>query len=302
MIKLHTPMVRPSQDGGQSRIVAPLGSMQEPRGVGPFAVVSHQASPEHDPGALVVDADVRPHPHIGLVALTWMIAGHVTHRDDLGNRCELGPGDVGCTVAGRGVVHSERFERLRLLGGRVELFQLLLALPDGLEDIEPSFRCLRAAEIPVHEGEGWVARWLAHPEGEPGGVPLPMPALLVEVALRPGARWTPPEAEQRAAYVHTGEASCGGVTARAGTVLVLPPGAPELTAPTGATVVLFGGPPVGPRYAWWNYLHSSLERIEAARAAWREGRAPLPPGDTESFTPAPPDHGRPLLRLNAPAP
>jgi hypothetical protein len=52
---------------------------------------------------------------------------------------------------------------------------------------------------------------------------------------------------------------------------------------------------------WWNFIHSSLERIEAARAEWRAGRIPLPPGDTESFAPAPPDDGRPLVRLNHPA-
>jgi hypothetical protein len=50
---------------------------------------------------------------------------------------------------------------------------------------------------------------------------------------------------------------------------------------------------------WWNYLHSSVERIEAAKAEWRQGRMKLPDGDTESFTPCPPDDGRPLWRLNS---
>ncbi len=49
---------------------------------------------------------------------------------------------------------------------------------------------------------------------------------------------------------------------------------------------------------WWNYIHSSLERIEAAKAEWRGGRVKLPYGDTESFTPCPADDGRPLWRIN----
>ncbi|MBX3126212.1 MAG: hypothetical protein KF718_05825 [Polyangiaceae bacterium] len=38
----------------------------------------------------------------------------------------MGPGGVNCMIAGRGVVHSERFERLRTLGGRLELLQILM--------------------------------------------------------------------------------------------------------------------------------------------------------------------------------
>jgi hypothetical protein len=44
----------------------------------------------------------------------------------------------------------------------------------------------------------------------------------------------------------------------------------------------------------------ATEQIEAAKAEWRERRAKLPDGDTESFTPCPPDDGRPLWRLNRP--
>jgi len=53
------------------------------------------------------------------------------------------------------------------------------------------------------------------------------------------------------------------------------------------------------RYVWWNYMHSSLERIEAAKAEWRHGRVKLPSGDTESFTPCAPDEGRQLWRMNS---
>lgn len=92
----------------------------------------------------------------------------------------------------------------------------------------------------------------------------------------------------------------GGTRVDAQRTAVLSPGSALATGAEHARILAFGGERVGPRYMWWNYIHSSLERIEAARAEWRAGRVPLPPGDTESFTPAPPDEGRPLRRLNQP--
>jgi redox-sensitive bicupin YhaK (pirin superfamily) len=54
-----------------------------------------------------------------------------------------------------------------------------------------------------------------------------------------------------------------------------------------STIAVFGGePPDGPRFVWWNFVASSRERIEAAKARWRDdrfdpiagetGRIPLP--------------------------
>ena len=64
--------------------------------------------------------------------------------------------------------------------------------------------------------------------------------------------------------------------------------------------VCFGGQPIGPRYLWWNYLHARKERIEEAKATWREGRFPLPSDDRDDIIPLPADHERPLRILNAP--
>jgi redox-sensitive bicupin YhaK (pirin superfamily) len=61
----------------------------------------------------------------------------------------------------------------------------------------------------------------------------------------------------------------------------------------------FGGDAVGPRYLWWNYLHSSQERIEQAKAQWREKRFALPADDHDDVIPLPADHERPLRLLNA---
>lgn len=286
----------PGPPGMTNILAAPIEADGTKRSLGPFAVVGHVTMSPVSPGALPVDADVRAHPHIGLTAISYVLEGAITHRDSLGNRQELRPGDLGATVSGRGMVHSERFERLRLLGGGLEMFQLLLALPDDEQDGEPRF-----FHRSHHEqiSGGATVRWLFPcPPAAPAGMPITAPILLANVALAPDARWLVPEVEERAFYVLAGEVEVGETRVRAGQVAVLEPREATVRANEPAQLLAFGGTSVGPRYMWWNYMHSSLERIEAAKADWRQGRIKLPAGDTESFTPCPPDDGRPLVHLN----
>jgi redox-sensitive bicupin YhaK (pirin superfamily) len=301
MITIVEAQRAPAGPAAMNLLAAPLDLETAPRAVGPFAVVAHHKMAAVAAGALPVDADVRPHPHIGLTAITYVLEGAITHRDSLGNRCELVAGDLGVTVAGRGVVHSERFERLRLLGGALDLVQLLLALPDGAEDVEGSFYRVAAGAAPTTAASGAIARWLLPtPPEVPAALPRATPTLLADVTAERDVTWSIPEVPERAIYILAGEVELGGHRARAGQVAVVGRGEVAVRSLEPARFLAFGGAPVGPRYSWWNYLHSSLDRIEAAKAEWRAGQVKLPVGDTESFTPAPPDDGRPLRRLNAP--
>lgn len=289
----------PAAPGSSHFMAAPIGPDGALRTIGPFAMVAHAKTPASAPGSLPVDADVRPHPHIGLTAISYVLEGAVTHRDSLGNRRELLAGDVCATVSGRGVVHSERVERNRLFGSSFEMFQLLLGHPDGYEDIEPSFFFRAGAELPTSSREGANERWLfPNPPDAPTGMPTTTPILLADVALEPNARWSVPNVPERALYVMHGEIQAGASRVRAGQVAIAGPGDVSVSALESARFLAFGGTGIGARYMWWNYMHSSLARIEAAKAEWRQGRVKLPIGDTESFTPCPADEGRPLLRLN----
>ncbi len=277
---------------------APIDRTGAPRTVGPFSMVTHVRMPVTPPGALPVDVDVRAHPHIGLTAISYVLDGAITHRDSLGNRQELVAGHLGATVSGRGVVHSERFERIRLLGGRLEMFQILLALHDGFEDVEPCF-WHHVHDVPHASGSGAHVRWLlTAPPAAPVSIPSSSPILLADVTLDAGAAWSPPKAPERALYVHTGTLDVGPERATAGQVALLGSDEVVVSAVEPSRILAFGGTSTGPRFSWWNYQHSSLERIEAAKSDWREGRMTLPIGDTESFTPCPAADGRPLLRLN----
>jgi redox-sensitive bicupin YhaK (pirin superfamily) len=75
----------------------------------------------------------------------------------------------------------------------------------------------------------------------------------------------------------------------------LPPGAGSggRAGALGARLIVLGGETLnGPRYIWWNFVASSREKIEAAKADWAagdwaEGRFRLPPGDDAEFIPLP---------------
>jgi len=79
--------------------------------------------------------------------------------------------------------------------------------------------------------------------------------------------------------------------------LVFKPGAGVALAapgPAGARVIRLGGEPMeSPRYLSWNFVSSSAERIEQARADWQNGLFPQVPGETE-FIPLPATGGRPV--------
>jgi redox-sensitive bicupin YhaK (pirin superfamily) len=298
MIEIHDAKRLPPGPAGSGVMAAPLDFEKAPRSVGPFAIVVHQSFKDMPPGALPVDADVRCHPHIGLAAISYVVDGAVTHRDSLDNRCELRAGELGVTISGRGVVHSERAQSFEALGGAFELFQLLLALPDGNEDVEPAFFRLASKEIPIAKDGGATTRWLLpRPPDLPPGFPTTTPILLADVSLETGATWSPPDVPEQALLVRSGQLEIDKTRVRAGQIAVVRPDTViRATEPT--SLLAFGGTNVGPRHVWWNYIHSSRERIEVARAEWRAGKVPLPAGDTESFTPSPPDEGRPWRILN----
>jgi len=93
---------------------------------------------------------------------------------------------------------------------------------------------------------------------------------------------------ERAAYVVAGLVSVGGDRYGAGQMLVFSPGAEAtLTAEADTIVMGLGGEPVGERFIEWNFVSSSKERIEQAKADWRAGRMKLPDLDNGEFIPLP---------------
>jgi hypothetical protein len=110
-----------------------------------------------------------------------------------------------------------------------------------------------------------------------------------DVLIEPGARLAlPPAHEERGAFLVEGAVDLAGERHAAGQLLVFRPGIDiVLGAAQGARLMLLGGAPMdGPRHIWWNFVSSSPERIEAAKADWKAGRFLPVVGDSE-FIPLP---------------
>ena len=93
----------------------------------------------------------------------------------------------------------------------------------------------------------------------------------------------PADYAERAVYLVIGEIAVEGKTHGAGLLLVLQPGAAvTLTASSAARMMLLGGERLdGERHIFWNFVSSSKDRLEQAKADWRAERFPAVPGETE---------------------
>ena len=236
--------------------------------------------------------DVRPHPHIGLATMTYLLDGSILHRDSLGTIQPILPGAVNWMSAGRGIVHSERTApELRPIEKRLYGLQLWVALPADKEESAPAFTHYDAAGIPITSGEGVEARIVV---GDAFGHRSPVRSFtdlfFLDLKLDAGARFTLPALhDERALYLIEGKIELDGQTYDPGQLLVLAPGRPvDLKAATPARLVALGGEPLdGPRHIWWNFVSSRKDRIDHAKEDWRRERFGLPvPGETE-FIPLP---------------
>jgi redox-sensitive bicupin YhaK (pirin superfamily) len=258
------------------------------RSVGPFVFFDHFGPARFEPG-FPRSADVRPHPHIGLSTVTYLFDGEITHRDSVGSDIAISPGEVNWMTAGRGITHSERFETLRAQGGTLHGIQAWVALPEADEETDPAFAHHGPEDLPTYEGGGMWARLVA---GEAFGVRAAVkthsPMFYVHWRLAAGAKaQVAADYSERAAFVTRGSVEVEGHAVGVGQMLILGAGKPVVTAVTDAEVMLLGGEPLGPRYLEWNFVSSSRERIEQAKADWRAGRMKLPDADKDEFIPLP---------------
>lgn len=261
--------------------------------VGPFIFFDEMGPAEFLTGQGI---DVRPHPHIGLGTVTYLYRGEFQHRDSLGSNQIILPGEVNWMVAGRGITHSERTSAsTRTAPHDLYGVQTWIALPERDEDTAPSFEHHGREALPVIEADGARLRLiLGNAYGERAPAQVFSETFYVDAALDPGAKLPlPDEHEDRGIYVIEGEIAVAGDVFAAGRMLVFRPRdriAVEAGV-SGARLLLLGGATLsGPRYIWWNFVASSRDKIEAAKAAWRDEnreRFALPPGDDAEFIIAP---------------
>jgi redox-sensitive bicupin YhaK (pirin superfamily) len=286
MIDLVIPTRESELDGGlKVRRALPFRAR---RMVGPFIFLDEMGPVElADPPA----GDVPPHPHIGLSTVTYLFEGEILHRDSLGSKQLIRPGDINWMTAGRGIVHSERPPAgMRSSGRRLNGIQAWVALPLQHEEAEPSFEHYAAGILPEFEVQGARIKVLAGSAyGRTSPVKTHSSLFYLDVGIPSGKTLSfEPGAQESALYLATGHVTVDGQSFDGPTLVVFKPDiAIQITAHTDTRCLLLGGAPLeGPRHIYWNFVSSSRERIERAKDDWRAQRFPRVPEETD-FVPLP---------------
>ncbi|HEY6774336.1 MAG TPA: pirin family protein [Oxalicibacterium sp.] len=295
---LEVVVVPRTRDLGDNFEVRRALPTTQKRMVGPFVFLDQMGPHGFDAGT---GLDVRPHPHIGLATVTYLFDGEIEHRDSVGSVQVIQPGAVNWMTAGSGIVHSERTAAdKRKKPSSLFGLQCWVALPKAHEETDPDFAHIAATALPVLEGEGASVTIVA---GSFFGQRAPVPTLsdlfYADVVLQPGARLdVPAEYPEQAMYVVEGKLDLGRdgifeagqlLVLKANTAVTLRGAGPGMTR-----LMLLGGEPMdGSRYVSWNFVSSSLDRLEQAKEDWKNQRFAAVPGETE-FIPMPDIPGKPV--------
>lgn len=251
---------------GDMRLLRAL-PLEQQTSLGPFVFIDHY---RHQTQRGIGD---HPHPHAGIEVVSYLLEGGVEHRDSMGFRDRLGPGDAQFIRAGRGVLHAEQPE-----GGRHGL-QLWISLPPELKLVDPSYTSLRAAEIPDIQGDGSRLHVIA---GRVNGIQGPMAlsggAIFAQLQLDAGAKATlefDADAEL-GLYILQGQVDAAGTPLATGMLGVLGSGTNVRIQASGDEMVelaLIGGEPVkGAVLFSGPFVMDTPERLTQAKRDFAAGR------------------------------
>ncbi len=277
-------------DGTEVRRLLPQRTL---RTIGAWCFLDHYGPEEVSRGP---GMQVPPHPHIGLQTASWLFQGLVLHRDSLGSRQLIRPGELNLMTAGRGITHSEESAagRPSVLHG----LQLWIALPEAERHAEPRFA--HHADLPVvREGGASVTVAVGEYRGERSPAEVFSPLAGFEVAVPGGDDFVLPVREdfEYGVVAVDGSAVVAGALVAPGLLAHLPAGLSEirLSPASGRRLARFfvvGGVPFGERLLmWWNFVARSGAEIARARQDWMAGRFGEVhgyPGDPLAAPPLPP--------------
>ena len=271
-------------------LVGRLIPFRKKRMVGPFIFIYHMGPSNVGPGKYL---DVDQHPHIGLCTLTYLFDGEITHADSIGTIQNITPGSVNLMVAGRGVRHTERTPEALRDGQVLSLhgFQIWIALPRDLEQMEPEFQHVDADQLPHWNEGGNEFRLIAGSGfGRTSSVKTYSDLFMVEIKA-----FSTMEIDLKGEL--KGEIGVcivkGSVTAcdqqiEKGNMLVSKvEDACSLTVSKDSHLRLIGGEPFEEkRYIFWNFVSSDKEILEQAKTKWKNRGFPKTPND-DTYVPMP---------------
>ncbi|MEW7278460.1 pirin family protein [Aquimarina sp. 2201CG1-2-11] len=271
-------------------IVGRLIPFRKKRMVGPFIFIDHMGPTTIKKGNYI---DVGQHPHIGLSTLTYLLEGELIHRDSIGTSQRISPGSVNWMVAGKGVTHTERTPiNLRNdLEHRVHGYQIWVALPKELEDITPEFHHFEVNELPNWQHNGANFRLIAGSGfGKKSPVPVHSDLFMVEIITDKNYELQVKgelKGEIGICIVKGKIRACDNNIEQGNMLVSKIENACNILIDPNTHIILFGGQPFNEkRHIYWNFVSSSLEKIDHAKKRWKNHDFPKVKDD-DSYIPLP---------------
>jgi len=271
-------------------LVGRLIPFRQKRMVGPFIFIDHMGPSNIKPNHYM---DVDQHPHIGLSTLTYLLEGEIQHQDSIGTNQRCTPGSVNWMTAGKYVTHTERTPEEHRDGKtrRVHGYQIWVALPKHLEEMEPLFQHVPAKELPKWNENGAMLTLVA---GKGFGKESPLNVysdlFMVDVIAENEFSLDISNSLQGEIGVVVVEGkvnACDQIIEKGNMLVSKVEGQCALKVDKGSRLLLFGGQPFPEeRHIFWNFVSSDKEKIEQAKEKWKNWDFPKVPND-ESYVPMP---------------
>lgn len=271
-------------------LVGRLIPFRKKRMIGPFIFIDHMGPTQLGPTKYM---DVNQHPHMGLSTLTFMLEGEIIHEDGLGTHQRISPGSVNWMTAGKGVTHTERTPQ-DLRNGTVFTahgYQIWVALPKELEDMEPQFHHIDGKDLPKWI-DGDTEFTLIAGEGYGKKSPVPVHSALFMVEIKNKNEYTLNvnsnlKGEIGICIVEGGIEACGESVGEGNILVSKVEDTCNITLKPNTHLLLFGGEPFPEeRFIYWNFVSSSQEKIDQAKKAWADKTFPMMENDN-TYVPLP---------------
>jgi len=264
-------------------LVGRLIPFRKKRMIGPFIFIDHMGPTALGPSKYM---DVDQHPHMGLSTLTFMLEGEIVHEDSLGTHQRIRPGSVNWMTAGKGVTHTERTPK-DLRNGNVFTahgYQIWVALPKELEDMDPEFHHIDSQDLPKWE-DGNTKFTLVAGKGYGKQSPVPVHSELFMVEIQNREPYTLNvngnlKGEIGICIVSGGIEACGETVDEGNILVSKVEDTCNISLKPNTHLLLFGGEPFPEeRYIYWNFVSSDQTKLEWAKTAWANKTFPMMEND-----------------------
>ncbi len=271
-------------------LVGRLIPFRKKRMVGPFIFIDHMGPATIKKGHYM---DVDQHPHIGLSTLTYMLEGELIHQDSMGTYQRISPGSVNWMVAGKGVTHTERTP-VDLRNGEeftAHGYQIWIALPKELEEIDPEFHHIDRNELPSWEDKGAQLCLIAG-TGYGKTSPVPVHSELFMIEIKTTNRYELKikgelQGEIGICIVKGAIKACGDNIEHGNMLISKTEDSCSVVLQTNTHIILFGGQPFPEeRFIYWNFVATDKDRIELAKNKWKNKEFPKVENDN-TYVPLP---------------